>query len=505
MNPSSIEWTEKTWNPTRGCSAVDKDCANCYAKTHAGRFKGKLGHPYELGFKPRIVPEKLDEPLRLKTPSIIFANSMSDLFHKDFPDEHIAKVFDVMVRANHHKFQVLTKRPERMKELLNGPFKEVAKAPHILWGTSVGHPEALSRVQILLETDVAVRMLSVEPLHEDLGDAYSLKGIDWVIVGGESGHGARPMELEWARQVRDIAVRDGAAFFMKQLGGARDKRGAMEVFPEDLRIRDYPAAIPKPTPLGVAVATVQRPSAGKKAADTRRRKSELSELETIIREGLKKEFQNDIDVGRAFARIKAGKLFKPHSKKFRDYVDNNFDLTLRRAQQLINASGKIDHLLAEKRTIVPNNEAQARPLGRLKGEALLVTWDKALELAGGKQPTSKQVEQAVVITGNAPSRKRPEKQVAANGTKDVAAKPAETSPENSGLQQFLSEPVELSPEVSDRLDGVWVTFLDSVTAGERPNALRFIAHRALRFLKLFPPTSELPPADSSPSVATATA
>src|SRR5262245_8693234 len=184
---SAIEWTDATWNPVRGCTKVSPGCARCYAETFAERFRGVKGHPYEQGFDLRLVPEKLAEPLKWATPKTIFVNSMSDLFHKDVPDNYIAKVARVMQLADWHTYQVLTKRPERMKVLLGGPLAFAAELPHVWWGTSVeNRKHGLPRVGLLQGTPAAMRFLSVEPLLEDLGEV-NLTGIGWVIVGGESG------------------------------------------------------------------------------------------------------------------------------------------------------------------------------------------------------------------------------------------------------------------------------------------------------------------------------
>lgn len=226
---SEIEWTDATWNPVRGCTKISPGCAHCYAETFAERFRGVPGHPYEQGFDLRLVPEKLAEPLRWKTPKRIFVNSMSDLFHKDVPDEFILRVARVMEEVARHTYQVLTKRSERMRDLLTGALRFAADLPHVWWGVSVeNRRHGLPRVEHLRSAPASVRFLSVEPLLEDLGE-LDLTGIDWVIAGGESGHGARAVNAEWVRSIRDQCVRQGVAFFFKQWGGTNKKKAGREL------------------------------------------------------------------------------------------------------------------------------------------------------------------------------------------------------------------------------------------------------------------------------------
>lgn len=218
---SDIEWTDATWNPVRGCTKISPGCTHCYAETFAERFRGVPGHPYEQGFDLRLVPEKLAEPLRWKTPRTIFVNSMSDLFHKDVPDEYIAAVVGVMMTASWHTYQVLTKRADRMSDLLTTTLADAAASEHIWWGVSVeNRRHGLPRIDSLRAAPATVRFLSVEPLLEDLGEV-DLTGIHWVIVGGESGHGARPMAEAWVTSIRDQCQRAGVQFFFKQWGGVR--------------------------------------------------------------------------------------------------------------------------------------------------------------------------------------------------------------------------------------------------------------------------------------------
>ena len=194
---STIEWTDATLNPVRGCTKISPGCAHCYAETFAERFRGVPGNPYEQGFDLRLVPEKLADPLRWSRPKTIFVNSMSDLFHEGVPDDYIAAFARVMRLANWHTYQVLTKRSERMRDLLQTRLRDVADEPHVWWGVSVeNRRHGLPRIDHLRESPARVRFLSVEPLLEDLGP-LNLDGIAWVIVGGESGDGARPMDERW--------------------------------------------------------------------------------------------------------------------------------------------------------------------------------------------------------------------------------------------------------------------------------------------------------------------
>ena len=215
---SSIEWTEATWNPVTGCTKVSPGCAHCYAETFAERFRGVPGHPYQQGFDLKLWPERLDLPLRWKRPRTIFVNSMSDLFHADVPDTYIASVFDVMRRADWHTFQVLTKRPERVAALS----RQLEWSPNIWMGTSVENQRWTSRIDHLRGTDAQVKFLSCVPLLGPL--QLDLDGIDWVIVGGESGYRARPMRADWARDIRAQCEHAAVPFFFKQWG-AHDEHG----------------------------------------------------------------------------------------------------------------------------------------------------------------------------------------------------------------------------------------------------------------------------------------
>ena len=241
---SKIEWTDATWNPIRGCDKISPGCKHCYASTFAERFRGVKNHPYEQGFDLKLVPEKLSEPLRWTHPKMIFVNSMSDLFHKDVPGDYIGKVAEVMRIANWHTYQVLTKRSERLRDLLCTDLRPLANEPHIWWGVSVeNRKHGLLRIDHLRAAPAAIRFLSIEPLLEDLG-TIDLSGVSWVIVGGESGAGARPMQKEWVRSIRDQCEDAGVAFFFKQWGGVRKSETGRKL---DGRTHDdMPAASPYP-------------------------------------------------------------------------------------------------------------------------------------------------------------------------------------------------------------------------------------------------------------------
>lgn len=307
---SAIEWTDATWNPVRGCVKVSPGCANCYAETFAERFRGVKDHPYEQGFDLRLVPEKLTEPLRWKKPRRIFVNSMSDLFQDGVPDSYIDQVFAVMALCPQHTFQVLTKRAERMRayfdvkepeELLTrwadaaitieplgdgdnateeaatryeDVFSQDWPLPNVWLGVSVeNQPMYDKRIGDLLRAPAVVRFLSVEPMLgqidmrmggssiPDYAPHNPLPQVDWVILGGESGPGARPFDLAWARSIVQQCKTAGVPCFMKQVGSRPDgwwtnelgprfnahsltsKKGGDPVeWPEDLRIREFPVA-----------------------------------------------------------------------------------------------------------------------------------------------------------------------------------------------------------------------------------------------------------------------
>jgi protein gp37 len=223
-NYSKIEWTDATWNPVRGCIKISPGCKHCYAETFAERFRGVARHPYEAGFDPRLVPGKLTDPLRWAASKMVFVNSMSDLFQEAVPDAYVLDVAEVMAAANWHVYQILTKRSERMWSMLNGALKDFAELRHIWWGVSVeNRKHGLPRIDHLRAAPAGVRFLSVEPLLEDLGK-IDLTGIHWVIVGGESGPGARPMKEEWVQSIRQQCEDARIPFFFKQWGGAQKKK-----------------------------------------------------------------------------------------------------------------------------------------------------------------------------------------------------------------------------------------------------------------------------------------
>jgi protein gp37 len=241
---SRIEWTEATWNPVRGCTKISPGCKHCYAETFAERFRGVKGHPYEQGFDLRLVPDKLAEPLRWRTSKMIFVNSMSDLFHDEVPDNYIVAVAQVMVAANWHTYQVLTKRSERLRKLLNTKLRFAAEQRHIWWGVSVEDKKyGLPRIEDLRKANAEVRFLSVEPLLEDVGK-LDLRDIDWMIVGGESGAGARPMKKEWVLSLRDQCKRSGVPFFFKQWGGVRKKKAGRHL--EGKTYDEFPTRVRHP-------------------------------------------------------------------------------------------------------------------------------------------------------------------------------------------------------------------------------------------------------------------
>jgi protein gp37 len=226
---STIEWTDATWNPVRGCTKISAGCKHCYAETFAERWRGIPGHPYEQGFDLRLVPEKLGEPLSWTRSRLVFVNSMSDLFHQGVPEHYIRLVFEVMGLADWHRYQLLTKRARRLRELSHRLPTALVRQEHIWLGVSVeNRRHGLPRIDELREANAAVRFLSVEPLLEDLG-TLDLRAIDWVIVGGESGPGARPMKREWVISIRDQCREAGVPFFFKQWGGVRKKEAGREL------------------------------------------------------------------------------------------------------------------------------------------------------------------------------------------------------------------------------------------------------------------------------------
>lgn len=243
---SQIEWTDATWNPVRGCKKISPGCKHCYAETFAERFRGVKGHPYEQGFDLRLVPEKLTEPFSWRSQKLVFVNSMSDLFQDEVPESYAAAVSRVMVEANWHTYQVLTKRSGRLKELLNGRLRFAAEQRHIWWGVSVENQKhGLPRIEDLRRSAARVRFLSIEPLLEDLGE-FDLSGIDWVIVGGESGPGARPIRKEWVLSIREQCKASRVPFFFKQWGGTRKALNGRSL--EGRTYDEYPPRLAAPVP-----------------------------------------------------------------------------------------------------------------------------------------------------------------------------------------------------------------------------------------------------------------
>lgn len=225
---SNIEWTNATWNPVTGCTKISAGCDNCYAERFSERFRGVKGHPFEHGFDLTLRPDRVEQPLNWKRSRMIFVNSMSDLFHKNVPAEYIHRVLDTMEKADWHVFQVLTKRSSLMKKIINARYKAKAAPEHIWFGTSIEDETKRSRIKHLQDTNCSVRFLSIEPLIGPPG-ILELTNIQWVIVGGESGPRARPMQLAWARSVRDQCVKQNVPFFFKQWGGYRPKSGGREL------------------------------------------------------------------------------------------------------------------------------------------------------------------------------------------------------------------------------------------------------------------------------------
>ena len=213
MKQSKIEWTEATWNPSIGCNKVSAGCKFCYAEVMAKRLKAMSNKEYENGFQFKIIPERLSIPLNTKKPTKFFVNSMSDLFHEQMPFDFIDKVFDVIAKTPQHKYQILTKR----EKILDEYFKERTLPKNVWLGVTVENSANKHRIDYLREIDASIRFLSIEPLIAEVGK-LNLSGIHWVIVGGESGVNARPMNKEWAVNVFEQCKDQGVAFFFKQWG-----------------------------------------------------------------------------------------------------------------------------------------------------------------------------------------------------------------------------------------------------------------------------------------------
>ena len=224
MAESHIEWTDSTWNPVTGCTKISAGCKHCYAERMAKRLQA-MGQPnYRNGFRLTLQEHMLELPLRWRRPQRIFVNSMSDLFHVDVPDDYIRRVFDVMNRASWHQFQVLTKRGDRLSQLA----PDLPWSDNIWMGVSVENSRVQNRIDQLRQIDANVKFLSLEPLIGPL-PKLDLAGIDWVIVGGESGPGARPMKIEWVRQIKNQCTEQDVAFFFKQWGGVQKSRTGREL------------------------------------------------------------------------------------------------------------------------------------------------------------------------------------------------------------------------------------------------------------------------------------
>jgi protein gp37 len=239
---STIEWTEATWNPVTGCDELSPGCAHCYAKTFAERWRGTPGHPYEQGFDLRLWPDRLSQPSRWRKPKMIFVNSMSDLFHEEIPDSFVEDVFEAMWAAPQHTFQILTKREERLEQL--GARLEW---PSNVWmGVSIENRRFVHRAESLRRTPATVRFVSAEPLLGPL-EGLDLTDIDWLIAGGESGPGHRPVKEPWLLDLRDRCRNSQVAFFFKQWGGRFPKAGGRLL--EGRTWDEFPARMPVPEPV----------------------------------------------------------------------------------------------------------------------------------------------------------------------------------------------------------------------------------------------------------------
>ncbi len=222
---TQIEWTDATWNPVTGCTKITRGCDFCYAERFSERFRGVAGHPFENGFDLILRPERLTQPLQWRKPRRVFVNSMSDLFHKEVPWSYIDRIFETMEAADWHTFQVLTKRSSLMSRYLRGRYGTNGKAPPHIWlGVSVEDQKNTVRLKHLRTAPASVKFVSFEPLLGPVGK-LDLTGIQWAIVGGESGPRARPMAEEWAIEIRDQCRAAKVAFFFKQWGGFRPKSG----------------------------------------------------------------------------------------------------------------------------------------------------------------------------------------------------------------------------------------------------------------------------------------
>ena len=216
---STIEWTEATWNPVTGCTKISPGCKFCYAERMAKRLKAMGSFAYRNQFKVTLQPQTLETPLKWRKPKMIFVNSMSDLFHEDVTFDYIQRVFNIMRKASQHQFQILTKRAERLSRLN----KKLDWPSNIWMGVSIENEEFVYRIKHLKQTNARIKFLSLEPLIGPLPN-LDLKGIDWVIVGGESGPGSRPIKIHWVQDIKNQCKKANVPFFFKQWGGLNKKK-----------------------------------------------------------------------------------------------------------------------------------------------------------------------------------------------------------------------------------------------------------------------------------------
>jgi protein gp37 len=219
MTKTKIEWTESSWNPITGCSKISDGCLNCYAEKMALRLKAMGTKGYENGFEVTLQNHQLERPLKLKKPQMIFVNSMSDIFHEKVPQDYILKIFETMNKADWHIFQVLTKRPERLEELR----EKINWTKNIWLGTTIESNKYIDRVKFIKETQANIKFISFEPLIDSVKD-IDIDGIDWVIVGGESGSGSRAIKKEWIYEIKEKCDKLNIPFFFKQWGGTNKKK-----------------------------------------------------------------------------------------------------------------------------------------------------------------------------------------------------------------------------------------------------------------------------------------
>lgn len=230
---TKIEWTECSWNPVTGCTKISEGCKNCYAATMAHRLKAMGNIRYKNEFKVTIHEDLIERPLHWKKSKMIFVNSMSDIFHDDIPDEIIIRIFNTMNKANWHTFQILTKRSDRLLQLSH----KLKWTPNIWMGVSVENRDTIYRCEQLKQTGAAIKFISAEPLLESI-DEIDLNGIDWLIVGGESGHYSRVMKKEWVLELKELAQKTNTAFFFKQWGGFNKKKNGSEL--DGKKYKEYP-------------------------------------------------------------------------------------------------------------------------------------------------------------------------------------------------------------------------------------------------------------------------